>query len=700
VTTRLGFDIGGTFTDFALFDEATASIQIGKRLTTYPDPSVGALAGLSEMMADFESSVSEIVHAVHGTTVASNAIIERKGAPTALLTTKGFRDVLEIRRSKRHSLYDLQLAKARPLVPRELRFGIEERLLADGTVFKDLDEDGLAAVAQELIDRGVSSIAVCFLHSYVDPTHELRAFQVLKELLGSSVEITLSHGVSRRIREYERTSTTVASAYIAPVVRHYLTSLETGLRSAGLRGDLHIMQSNGGIATARTATTYPIRIVESGPAAGALIAAVYGEMADCPNVLSFDMGGTTAKLCVIEDGRPQFTHELEIDRHLLEMGSGIPLNIEAIELVEIGAGGGSIASVQDGILKVGPESAGADPAPICYGKGGTKPTVTDANLVLGYLNADYFLGGRMPLDVSGATNGLLRDIAGPLGIGVAAAAWGVYRVVTANMEAAAREVTIQKGRDPRDFAIVAFGGAGPLHAAELAVSLGVPRVLIPPGAGVTSAVGLLAAKPKFNLVRSFITGLEAEEDLHELNRLFAEMEAEALDVLRDAGAGENHVAERSVHMRYVGQGYDLEVPVPSGDLGRGALSEIRRTFDAVYRRSYGTADEAARVSASDWYVSITGTWRELQLGNDGLGGDPTLSGGSQPPRRRSVYSPHLRRSEEWPVFLRAMLPSKMTGVGPAIIEERESTTVVPAGWQWSVTSNGSLILDHTGTSDV
>jgi N-methylhydantoinase A len=698
MTQRLGFDIGGTFTDFALYDEATGELRIGKRLTTPTDPSIGALAGIHDLLTEHRIGIGDLTHAVHGTTVAANALIERKGAKTALLTTLGFRDILEIGRSKRHSLYDLQVDKVRPLVPRELRLGVRERIAADGTVLTPLDEVAVHEIARKLKALGVRSLAICFLHSYRNPIHESQAFELLRSELGPEVSISLSHEVSPKIREFERASTTAANAYVAPIVRNYLTGLEEGLHRAGYTGNLHVMQSNGGIASLHTAAQHPIRIVESGPAAGALVAALYGKMAGFNNLLSFDMGGTTAKLCLIEEGAPQFAHVLEVDKDLMRPGSGIPLNIQAIDLVEIGAGGGSIAKAEAGILKVGPESAGADPGPICYGGGGSRPTVTDSDLVLGYLNPDYFLGGRMGLALGAAKEGLKKDVADPLGVDMAMAAWGIHHIVNTNMEGAAREVTVQRGRDPRDYSMVAFGGAGPVHAIRIAKNLGLPRVLVPMGAGVTSAIGLLAAKPKFDLVRSFVTTLDPEM-LPGLNGLFVDMEAEAAQMLQMAGAAGHYVVQRSAHMRYVGQGYDIEVPVPSGHLGLEEVVSLRSTFEDVYRRLYGYGDANAPVRATDWYVSVTGSWPELKLAFDTSQEPGSVDGARATSPSRPVYFPEAGGYTDCPVYDRYRLHSGMAGDGPAIVEERESTTVIPPGCRWRVDAYRTLIIEFEADVD-
>src|SRR5262245_55476457 len=429
---RVGFDVGGTFTDFALQTD-DGRLLTGKRLTTPHDPARACVEGLRELVARAGLGWADLAQAVHGTTLGSNVVIERKGGRVALLTTRGFRDVLIIGREKRYQLYDLFIEKPAPLVPRSRIREAVERVAFDGEVLVPLDESDLRRTVRELARDGVVSIAICFLHSYVNPAHERRAAEIIRAE-APHVAVSLSSEVSPVIREYERTSTVVVNAYVMTAVRDYLGRLETALRGLDYRGRLFVMQSGGGVAAAETMARFPVRMIESGPAAGALMAAVYGKLTGHADLVAFDMGGTTAKLSLIAGGTPQTIREFELHRVRLQPGSGIPMNIQAIDLVEIGAGGGSIARVESGVIHVGPESAGAAPGPICYALGGTEPTVTDANLVLGYLNPDYFLGGRMRLDLEGARQGIETHVARPLGLSVAEAAWGIHQIVTTNME--------------------------------------------------------------------------------------------------------------------------------------------------------------------------------------------------------------------------------------------------------------------------
>src|SRR5213596_3060615 len=491
---RLGVDIGGTFTDLVLIDEATGRTRVGKVLTNPKDVAHDVEEGIHALLDEAGVRPDEVRAVVHGTTLATNALIERKGARTALLTTEGFRDALEIGREGRYDMYDLFIDPPPPLVPRHLRREVPERLLADGSIARALDE---------LAKDGVEALAICLLHAYVNPAHESRLAALAREAI-PEVFVACSSEVVPEIREYDRTSTTCANAYVAPLMARYLEDLERRLTGLGIPGQLYIMQSSGGIALPPFARRLPVRLVESGPAAGALAAAQAARERREPRLLSFDMGGTTAKACVIDDGVPLVGREFEVARaDRFKKGSGLPIRVPVIELIEIGAGGGSIARVDRmGLLKVGPDSAGADPGPACYTLGGRHPTVTDADLLLGYLDAEFFLGGRMRLDREAARRSVEEHVARPLGLDVTGAAWGIHRLVNENMAAAARIHGIERGRDLRQYPLFAFGGAGPVHCWQVAKILKVPRILIPFGAGAMSAYGLLAAPLAFDFVRT------------------------------------------------------------------------------------------------------------------------------------------------------------------------------------------------------
>jgi len=670
---RVGFDVGGTFTDFALQAD-DGRLLTGKRLTTRDDPARACVEGLRELVARAGFDCADLAQAVHGTTLGSNIVIERKGRNVALLTTRGFRDVLVIGREKRYQLYDLFIEKPAPLVPRSRIHEVTERVGFDGQVLTPLDEGKLRATVRGLAKEGITALAVCFLHAYVNPAHERRAAEIVHEE-APDIAVSLSSEVSPVIREYERTSTTVINAYVMTAVRDYLERLERALADLGYRGRLFVMQSGGGIATAETMARFPVRMIESGPAAGALMAAAYGKLTGHADLVAFDMGGTTAKLSLIAGGRPQTIREFELHRIRLQPGSGIPMNIQATDLVEIGAGGGSIARVQMGVITVGPDSAGADPGPICYGLGGTEPTVTDANLVLGYLNPDYFLGGRMRLDLDGARGGIEAAVARPLGLSVPEAAWGIHQIVTTNMELATRVVSIERGYDPRGLALAAFGGSGPVHGCRLAQALGIPRAILPAAAGVTSAIGLLAAEVKFDLSRSYVTRLDALDAAH-LRRVLDEMIAAGSDVVRAAGVTDPLTVVTTADMRYVGQGYELTIPLPHGPVGAAPAGALREAFDAVYAHRYGYSDPKAAVELVTVGVTVIGTGPEVRL-PDHRPAARDVEEARKPDRL--VYSPESRGYVPCPIYDRARLPVGGRIEGPAVVEEAESTTVLPPG---------------------
>jgi N-methylhydantoinase A/oxoprolinase/acetone carboxylase beta subunit len=685
VSHRLGFDVGGTFTDFVL-QSPTGELTAAKRLTTYPDPSEACLAGLDELLGQAGVPWVEIVQALHGTTLGSNVVIERKARGVGLLTTRGFRDVLIIGREKRYQVYDLQIEKPPPLVPRRLIGEVTERVLADGRVRTPLDEADARRAVRELRSRGVTTFAICLLHAYLNSEHEKRlAAIVAEEAPGSTV--TMSYEVSPTFREYERTSTTVVNAYVMTAVREYLRGLGTAMRSRGYGGRLFVMQSSGGVAGAEAMERYPVRMIESGPAAGALMAAVYGELTGHRDLIAFDMGGTTAKLALIEAGRPFTTSAFELHRVNNAPGSGLPMNIQAIDLVEIGAGGGSIARARLGVVAVGPESASSTPGPVCYGRGGAEPTVTDADLVLGYLNPEYFAGGAMRLQTGAAARAIEERIAQPLGLSLEDAAWGVHAMVNTNMELATRVVSIERGRDPRDLTLVAFGGSGPVHGCRLAQALGIPHVILPAAAGVTAAIGLLAAEVRFDAARTYVRRLDAV-DPAVLETMYAELTTQALEVLRDSASVGEMALTRTADARYVGQGYELTVPVPAGTLDAQALARVRASFDEIYAARYGYANPAEPVEIVTWKLSAVGATPHVSL-------PKAASRAGEHIRKavRQAYFPEARGYVDCPIYDRYRLGAGMTLTGPAIVEERESTTVLPPGVTATVDEYANLVAE-------
>jgi N-methylhydantoinase A len=672
---RVGIDIGGTFTDLIMEDAETGARFISKVLTTPKDPSVGAIQGLRELLDARGIRGGDVSHVIHGTTLVTNALIERKGARTALVTTRGFRDVLEMGREKRYDIYDLFLEMPEPLVHRPLRFEVTERLLADGSVHTPLDETEARDVAHRLVAAGVESVAVCFLHSYRAPAHERRMGEILAEV-APQLPVSLSVEVIPELREYERLSTTTCNAYVMPLMKRYLSRFREDLRALGYTGELYMMLSGGGIATAADAERFPVRVLESGPAAGALVAAAYGQVMSVKDiVLSFDMGGTTAKICVIREGRPLVTTDFEAAAvWRFKKGSGLPIKLPVIDMIEIGAGGGSIARMDRlGLLKVGPQSAGSDPGPACYGLGGTEPTVTDADLLLGYLDAGYFLGGRMRLQPGLAREAIGR-LAERLAIPVERAAWGIYQVVGENMANAARVHAVERGQDPKGYSMVAFGGAGPVHAYWAAARLGVERVVFPLGAGVASAGGFLIVPLAFDFVRSHVAPLE-RLDLDAVNRLYAEMEEEGMRLLTRAGARRRELTFiRTCDLRYVGQGHDVTVAVPRGRLTERSLGTIRRSFERLYRKLFHRINPEYEIEALSWRLVVTAPKPPFRLLPVPAGPESRVGDALKGTRR--VYFAESDGYVDCPVYDRYRLFEGARIEGPAIVEERESTAVI------------------------
>ena len=588
---RFGFDIGGTFTDFVLIDASSGEISSYKTLTTPSDPSRAVMEGWEELLRGAGVDGGSVERAIHGTTLITNALIERKGSKTALITTKGFRDILEMAKEMRYDIYDLLLVLPEPLVARPLRLEVDERINARGEVLTPLQTSELEALAGTLKAEGVEAVAVCYLHAFTNPEHEQRTGSWLAENL-PGVSVSLSSEVAPEIREYERMSTTVCNAYVQPLTETYLNSLQRDLSESGFAHSVYLMLSSGGITTLDRAARFPVRLVESGPAAGALAAVYYGDLTGDKDLVSFDMGGTTAKMCLIKDGSPTVTDTFEIARvHRFKRGSGLPVRVPTIELIEIGAGGGSIARIDElGLLKVGPESAGADPGPACYGQGGTEPTVTDADVLLGYLNPDYFLGGRMSLDKNAAEEAIRRRIAEPMGLSVTDAAHGLYRVVNENMISATRVHVAERGADARRLKLIAFGGAGPVHADAIARALKMQGYICPARAGVASAIGFLTAPASFEFARTTIARLDPET-LGDLDEVYAELEEQGRQTLLEAGVPEGEMTfTRQADLRHVGQGHEIVVTLPYATLADVDLDEdLRPRFYRAYEEIYGHA---------------------------------------------------------------------------------------------------------------
>ena len=691
---RAGVDIGGTFTDLTLVDDESGQLWVGKVLTSSEDPSTAVHEGLARLLQEARVPISDLQNVIHGTTLVTNAVIERKGAKTALLTTQGFRDVIEIGRESRYDLYDLFLELPKPLVPRRLRREVKERILDDGSVLEPLDTAGVEREVRAMQREGVEALAVCLLHSYKNPDHELAVAEIIRRV-APSLHLSLSSEVIPAIREYERASTTVVNVYVRPLVDAYLDRLERRLRALGFSGRLLIMLSSGAICAVDTARRFPVRLIESGPAAGALAASYYGRITGRPNLLSFDMGGTTAKACLIDDGKPMTTPDFEVARvYRFKKGSGFPIKTTVIEMIEIGAGGGSIARVDSmGLLKVGPDSAGANPGPVCYDQGGVEPTVTDADLLLGYLDPNFFLGGRMRLNRDAAANAIRESIAEPLGLDDVQAAWGIHQVVNENMANAARIHAVERGKDPKSYPLFAFGGAGPAHAYRVAQILGLDTLIVPPGAGAASALGFLVAPLAFDFVRSAYYRLD-QVDWAAVNRLYRDMEDEGRALLESSGVAPDEISlSRTAEMRYLGQGHEIVVPIPLGELSSEMLPDIVMSFEAEYRRLYNRLCLEVPIESLNWRVVTSGPQPSLRTAwGSTQAAEPALSLKGH----RPVYLPEERRYVSCPVYDRYHLSPGAAFSGPAIVEERESTIVIgPEGFV-SVDRHFNLVVNITG----
>jgi N-methylhydantoinase A len=687
---RLAVDVGGTFTDVVLMNETGAVQLIGKVLTTPKDPAAGVMQGIQDVLVRSRAALGDVRYVIHGTTLITNALIERKGARTGLITTAGHEDNLEIGRETRYDSYDLFLEKLEPLVPRSLRIGLSARMLSDGTELSAFDPSEVRRAAAALRQAGAEAIAVSLLHSYRNPAHE-RAVEAVLSTVDPAMRVSLSSVVVGEIREYERTSTTVANAYVLAVAETYLRALSGQLRSAGFSGELLLMLSSGGTCTIETACTVPIRLLESGPAGGAAAAAEYARRARSRRVLSFDMGGTTAKACFIDDGEPEVTREFEVARvWRFKQGSGLPLIAPVIELIEIGAGGGSIARVDRmGLPKVGPDSAGSEPGPACYGRGGTLPTVTDANLVLGYLDPGYFLGGAMPLDAEAAREAIRSHLAEKIGVSIAEAAWGIHAIVSENMANAARMHAVERGKEVGDYDLYGYGGAGPLHACAIAERLGISRIIIPPGAGARSCFGFLASPLAFEVARSHATGLE-DADWVDVARTLERLEEEARGPLALAGVPSDQIwARRWCEMRFQGQGYEVEVSLQNGRPDESWQQAVRAEFERVYRSLYRHFPNGP-VEIVTWRVRVQTTAPALPAMS------PAATSGKGLKGERLAYVATKRSFEQVPVYDRYALSTGFRTSGPVIVEEVEATTLVTPGFDLTVDTDLNLVLTRNG----
>jgi N-methylhydantoinase A len=690
---RLAVDIGGTFTDVVL-EMPDGRRFTTKLLTTYSHPGDAVLQGISTVLQEASVTPSLIGVIIHGTTLATNALIERNGAVTALLTTEGHRDALEMAHEDRFEQYDVMIDRPAPLVPRHLRLPVRERLDANGRILLPLDEASLEACLPVLDDHGVESVAIGYLHAFVNPEHEQRTAQWLRSAR-PGLSITLASEVCPEIREFERLSTACANAYVRPLMASYLERLAGELQQIGFDCPFLLMTSGGGLTTLDTASRFPIRLVESGPAGGAILAQEVARYAGLDRVLSFDMGGTTAKLCLIDDFEPLTSRSFEVDRvYRFRKGSGLPVRIPVIEMVEIGAGGGSIAQIDKlGRIQVGPESAGSEPGPAAYGRGGEKPAVTDADVKLGRVYADTFAGGSLRLDTSAAERALRREIAGPLALDSEMAAFGVSEVVDENMAAAARAHAAEFGLDPGSRDMVAFGGAAPLHAARLGEKLGVRRIIVPGEAGVGSAVGFLLAPVAYEVVRSRRQLLSALQPAL-INELTAEMHAESLAVVEMGARGGKLVETRQAYMRYVGQGHEIAVSIPVEKYSDAHPDIFRQAFERDYARLYGRTIEGVDIEVLSWTLTISELLPEpeyrVRPGSEWNAVEPEPLDSAH-----SLFDPGLERTVAARVFLRDALKRGSKIDGPALITEAQTTTVVPVGWRARINQRSHIILERT-----
>ncbi len=686
----LAVDIGGTFTDIVLFDTDSNRIAVGKVLTTYPDPSQAVLSGVAELLKDHHIDPASVRQVIHGTTLVTNTLIERKGARTALIATEGFRDALEIGNEGRYDIYDLGLVKPPPLVERRLRFGIAERMAANGEVLHPLDANAVAELCKKLNAEGIESVAICLLHAFTNPRHELDVYEIVRDEMPNA-SISISHQVSPAMREYQRTSTTVANAYVQPVTSNYLERIQSGLRQAGLNAPLNVMLSSGGTTDVETATRFPIRLVESGPSGGALAGVYWGKQNGFKDIFAFDMGGTTAKAILTHKSELSVTSVSEVAHvHRFKRGSGLPLLVPMIEMIEIGAGGGSIAHVNNlGLPAVGPESAGSSPGPACYGREGLDPTVTDADLLIGYLNADYFANGSIRLDASAAEKSF-EELAKSLDISSAKAAWGIHQLVNENMASAARVHAAERGLDIQKYAMVTTGGAGPVHACGVAERLNIKTVIVPPIAGVGSAFGFLLAPISFDFTRSYLTRID-QVDAQLLMKILRDLEAEGRAIVTKAGVAEKDIrVTRSVDMRYLRQGYEIRVEFEGNEINAETLTMLEKRFEEEYMRFYGVLCDGVPIQAVNWRVVVSGPTLEIEGKALKVGEESQKL--DQPYGSRNVVFNPDNGAALTPVYRRESLSSSFKANGPAIIEEAESTTIVLPNWSARVDVNGCLVL--------
>lgn len=686
-TARVGVDIGGTFTDFVFHDEVRGITRTGKRLTTPEAPSRAIIEGLQRLLSETGTEARQIQTIVHGTTLITNTVLERTGARVGLLASEGFRDVVEMGRESRYDVDDLFLEPIPVIVPRKRRLGVGGRIKADGSEHTPLDEDGVANAVRTLVEEHqIESLAIAFLHSYRNPGHERRALEIAQDLY-PDLFITLSSSVAAEIREFPRTMTACVNAYVQPRVHGYLDRLSDDLAAIGFSGDLYIMLSGGGITTIDDAKLFPVRLIESGPAAGAMAAAFTARQMAENRLISFDMGGTTAKMCLVEDGHPHLKHDFEAGRlRRFMQGSGLPLKVTVVDMIEIGSGGGSIARIDElGLMKVGPRSASSVPGPVCYGRGGVEPTVTDADLFLGCLNPEYFLGGEMTLSLERVRDAMQEKLAVPIGTDARTVARGIQEIVNESMAAATRMHLAEKGKDPRSYSMFAFGGAGPVHSYALAKLLNVRRLIVPMGAGVFSAFGFLVAAPAVDQVQGYVCALEAADWDH-VNAIYDRMKAHCTSLLLQAGGNPEDITYSwSIDMRYVGQGFEISVPIPAGKLGVDHVDDIRQAFVASYAERFDRVVRDVAIEAVNWRLMASLPEQNISLAYASVSREAKQG-------TRTIYFSGFGDLEAT-VYDRYALAPGVRITGPAVIEERESSCSIGPDAVLTVDEHFNLIID-------
>jgi N-methylhydantoinase A len=687
MAARFAVDIGGTFTDFAV--ESGGRRWTHKLLTTPRAPELAVLEGAEQILAEAGLRAGDVGMVVHGTTLATNAVIERKGAKTALLVTEGFRDSVEMAYENRFEQYDIWMERPPPLVPRNLRLPVRERLSAHGHIITPLDERAFPQLVRTLERAEVASVAIGFLHSYADPVHELKARDILARL-APHLSITLSSEVSPEMREYERWSTACVNAYVQPVMARYLTGLQDGLRERGFACPLYLMTSAGGLTTPGVAQRFPVRLVESGPAGGTVLARHIAEECGLRDIMSFDMGGTTAKICLIDDLKPQYSRSFEVARQYRFLkGSGLPIRVPVVEMVEIGAGGGSIVEV-DALsrVQVGPESAGSEPGPACYGRGGTRPTVTDADVVLGRLRADHFAGGRMSLDAKAAASAIEQHVGKALGLDTARAALAISEIVEENMANAARIHAVERGKDLSKRAMVAFGGAAPLHAVRLAEKLDVQTIIVPTGAGVGSALGFLLAPVAFEVVRTRYWLLDSAFDLAAVEELRKSMREETEAIIRQAEPNAMLDEAWTADMRYRGQGHELAVAIPAET--PNTPENLMALFEREYKQQFGRVIPGVPVEVLNWTLRLSAPETKAEA-------CPRLEGERRAKSKTAEELVDATSGQMTPaeVHLRRDLAPGDLVCGPALIVEDETTTFFPANYEARINGLGYIVLTRS-----